>query len=133
MTRATDLAAIHAAELKVAQSMQATRDGLRRVRIAFRANLVRPSKIALVVGAAGLFVWWLARPRQVKPSDDRVGIATNTSVLGFLLVLIVRYGLHGFPFILRQIREARQGRNIQATSNMSKSPDSGYSPTGVLH
>jgi hypothetical protein len=133
MTRATNLAAIHAAELKVAQSMQITRDGLRRVRIAFRANLVRPSKIVLIGGAAGLFAWWLARSRQVKPSDDRVGIATNTSVLGFLLVLIVRYGLHGFPFILRQIRDARQRRTMQAATDMSKSPDSGYSPTGVLH
>jgi hypothetical protein len=62
-----------------------------------------------------------------------VGIATATSVLGFVLALIVRYGLQGFPFVLRQIQAARQKRPTQSDRDVSTSPDSAYSSTGVLH
>lgn len=133
MMRATNLAAIHAAELRVAQSRQSTRDGLRRARAAFRATLTHPSTLVLVAGAAGLFSFWVARRSQTKSARDDVGIATATSVLGFVLALIVRYGMQGFPFVLRQIQAARQQRATQADRDVSISPDSIHSSTGVLH
>jgi hypothetical protein len=107
---------------------------LRRARVAFHASLTRPSTLVLVAGAAGLFSFWVARRRpQPKSARDEVGIATATSVLGFVLALIVRYGLQGFPFVLRQIQAARQKRPTQADRDVSTSPDSAYSSTGVLH
>lgn len=105
MTRAPTLAAIHAAELRVAQSKRNTRDGLRRVRVAFRATLVRPSTLALVVGAGGLFGMWLARRPQVTSASGAGagGVATRTSAGGLVLAFIGRYMMRRLPFILRRV------------------------------
>ena len=112
MMRAPTLAAIYAAELRVAQSKGNTRDSLRRVRVAFRATLARPSTLALVAGAAGLLGFWLARrPQpQATSSSDGVTVAPITSALGLVLAFIVRYGMQRLPFILQQAWAARQRR-----------------------
>jgi hypothetical protein len=106
--RAPDLAAIHAAELRVAQSQRNTRDGLRRARVAFRAVLIRPSTLALVAGAAGLFGFWLARRPQPQPRApaSTAGVAATNSAAGLVPAFILRYGMQRLPFILQQVRAA---------------------------
>jgi hypothetical protein len=113
MMRTPTLAAIDAAELRVAQSRRNTRESLRRARVEFRAILARPSTLALVAGAAGLLGFWLERrpqPRASSSADGVAGVAAKTSAAGLLLALIVRYGMQHLPFILRQVRAAWQKR-----------------------
>ena len=105
MMRPPTLAAIHAAELRVAQSAQDTRQSLRRVRAAFRAALARPRTLALAAGAGGLLGFWLARrPRGVSATaTDGDGVARTPSAGGVVLAFIVRYAMQQLPFILRQV------------------------------
>jgi hypothetical protein len=121
MMRAPTLAAICAAELRVAQSKRNTRDSLRRVRVAFRATLARPSTLALVAAAAGLLVLWLARRPQATSLADGVGIATTTSAAGLVLAFIVRHAMQRLPFILSQVWAARQKHTARVAPVMSKS------------
>jgi hypothetical protein len=133
MMRAPALAAIHAAELRVAQAERNSRDSLRRVRVAFRAALVRPSTLALVAGAAGLFGFWLARRPQPQPQPQATastaGATATTSAIGLVLAFMVRYGLQRLPNILQQVWAARQKRAGRFGPAMSKSPAAGYSAT----
>ena len=133
MMRAPTLAAIYAAELRVAQSKRNTRDSLRRVRVAFRATLARPSTLALVAGAAGLFGFWLARrpqPQATSPSDGAT-VAPTTSVAGLVLAFIVRYAMQLLPFILQQVWAAQQKRAARVGPDMSKTSDTGHPATSV--
>ena len=135
MMRAPDRAAIHAAELRVAQARRNCRDSLRRVRVAFRASLVRPTTLALVAGAAGLVGFWLARRPQPRPqaTASTAGVAATTSAAGLALAFIVRYGMQRLPFILQQAWVARQQRAAPSGPALSKSPAADYSTTGVRH
>ena len=135
MIRAPDLAAIHAAELRVAQSARNVSDSLRRARVAFRATLVRPSTLALAAGAACLLGFWLwRRPRpQATSSSAGAGVAATASVAGLLGAFVVRYGMQYLPFILRQARAAQQKRVTRANPDLSKWPATGYPGTGVRH
>lgn len=135
MMRAPTLAAIDAAELRVAQSKLNTRDSLCRVRVASRAALARPSTLAVVAGAAGLLGFWLARRPQPRAtsSSDGVGVATTTSAAGLVLAFIMRYGMQRLPLVLQHIWAARQKRPAQAGPDISKSSAAGYSATDVLH
>lgn len=139
MMPAPDRAAIHAAELRVAQARSNSRDSLRRVRVAFRATLVRPSTLALVAGAAGLVGFWLARRPHPHPQPrpqataSTAGVAATTSAAGLALAFIVRYGMQRLPFILQQVWVARQQRAARSGSATSKSPAADYSATDVRH
>lgn len=133
MMRRPAAAAIQAAELRVAQSRQSIRDGLRRARAAFAANLTRPSTLLLAAGAACLLVWRFARRPRTGTSSDGMGIATTTSALGVVLVFAMRYGMRSLPFIARKVWATRQKRAAQAASYMPKPPITGYSTTGVRH
>ncbi len=106
MIRAPTKAAIYAAELRVVQAKQSTRDSFCRARVALRATLARPFTLALVAGAAGLLGFWLARRPQPLAtfSSDGVGVATTTSRAGLVLAFIMRYGMRLLPFILNQFR-----------------------------
>lgn len=110
MMRAPDLAEIDAAELRVAQSKQNTLDSLRRVRLAFRATLARPSTWALVLGAGGLLGFWLAHRPQAISSSDGVRVATSASAAVLVRAFIVRYGMQYLSAIFRQAWAARQKR-----------------------
>jgi hypothetical protein len=133
MMRAPALAAIHAAELRVAQSGRNTRDGLRRARVAFRATLARPATLALVAGAAGLAGFWLVRrPRRQAPSTtEAAGVGKKASAVGVALAYIVRYGMPRVPFFLQQVRAALQKRLSCAAPDMSNRPATDHSATGV--
>jgi hypothetical protein len=135
MMRAPGLAAIHAAELRVAQSERNTRDSLRRVRVAFRAALVRPATLALIAGAAGLAGFWLARRRQPPPqaTASTAGVAATTSAVGLVLAFVVRYGMQRLPSILQQVWVARQQRAARSGPALSKSSAADYSATDVRH
>jgi hypothetical protein len=136
MMRAPDAAAIHAAELKVARSGQEARDGLRRARVALRATLARPSTLVLAAGAAALLGFWLARrpKRQATPSSG-AGVARTASAAGLVGALLLRYGMQLLPFVLQQVRAARQERAAPADRELSLSrwPAPGYPDTGVRH
>lgn len=137
--RAPDLAAIHAAELRVAQSSRNARDSLRRARVAFRAALARPSTLALVAGVAGLFGFWVARRPQPRPQPQSpatassAGVAATTSAVGLVLAFVVRYGIQRLPFVLQQVWVARQKRAGRSGPAMPKSPAADHSATGVRH
>ncbi len=115
MMRAPTRAAIQAAELRVAQSGQNTRDSLRHARTEFRAALVRPWTLALVAGAAGLLVFLsvrrLQRPGTV--SSGSAGSAATTPVAGLALAIVMRYGMQGLPYIFRKIRAVLARRAAQ--------------------
>jgi hypothetical protein len=112
MTRAPDLTAIHAVELKVAQSRQKTLDSLRRVPVAFRATLARPSTIAVFAGAAGLLGFWIARRPQPVATSHEAGVARIASTAFLVRAFVVRYGMDHLPFILRQVWAAWQKRVV---------------------
>lgn len=130
MIRAPDLAAIQAAEARVAQSWQNTRDGLHRANVAIRATLAKPSTLALVVGVTGVLGFWLARRKQPQPtlSVDKTGAANASPTLALVWAFIVRYGIQGFPFIVEQVRMVRRQFAARADAEMSKFPDISCSP-----
>lgn len=121
MMRAPTRAAIQAAELRVAQSGRNTRDSLRLVRVEFRAALVRPLTLALVAGAAGLFVFLGIRrtQRPATVSSGGAGLAATTSVTGLALAIIVRYGMQGLPFIIQKIKAVLAKRAARVDPDMS--------------
>ena len=125
--RAPTLDEIHAAELRVAQSKQTTRDTLRRVRVAFRAALARPSTLALVAGAAGLLGFWLARRPQMVSGADGGAVATRASAAGSVaLGFIVRYAIRHLPFILSHVGGGQ--KSGVAGPSRSVDPDRRVSP-----
>lgn len=127
------MAAIEAAEFRVAQSRQSIGDSLRRARAAFVANLTRPSTLLLAAGAACLLMWRFARRPRAAASPYGLGIATTTSVLGVVLAFAVRYGMQGLPFIARQVWASRRKRAAPTVQEIPQPPITGYSATGVHH
>lgn len=134
MIRAPTLAAIYAAELRVVQAKQSTRNSLRRARVALRATLVRPSTLTLVAGTTGLLGFCLTRRRQqhATSSADR-GVAPTASAAGLVLAFIVRYGMQRLPLILQKLWAARQECAARTGLDISKSSAAGYSATDVPH
>jgi hypothetical protein len=114
MMRKPTLAAIYAAELRVAQSKRNTRDSWRRVQAALRATLARPATWALVVGAGGLFGMWLARRLHTKPASAGGSVATTTSAAGLVSAFIGRYVMRRLLLGLRQVWAARQKNAARA-------------------
>lgn len=135
MMRAPALSAIHAVELRIAQSQLATRASLHRAHVALRTTLSRPSTLALVAGATGLFGFWLARRlrRQQPLLENGAAVARTASVAGLALAVIMRYGMQGLPLIYRQVRAAREKRAAQAVSGKSTLPKSEHTAPPVLH
>jgi len=133
MMRAPTLAAIHAAEQRVAQSGRNARDSLCHARVAFRATLARPATLALVAGAAGLAGFWLVRRprRQARYTTDGAGVGKKASAVGVALAYIVRYGIPRVPFFLQQLRAALQKCLSCAAPDMSNRPATNHSATGV--
>lgn len=95
---------IDAAERRVVQSTQNTRDGFRRMRVAFRTAIARPSTLLMVLGAAGLAGLAFARRTRPAPSSGaastgvRVAIATAIAVAAksFILNSAKRYASTAF-------------------------------------
>ena len=111
MMRAPGLAAIHAVELRVAQSRRDTRVRLHHARVAFRASLARPVTLGMVAAGAGLFGFWLARgPRAPsrRGSSRTEGAAASPSGASVVAAFVVRYGMQHLPFILQQIMQKRR-------------------------
>lgn len=134
MMRAPTRAAIYAAELKVAQAKRDARDSTSRVRVALRATLARPTTLALIAAAGGLYGFWLARrpqPTATKtPTSTSASTSTavaTTSVAGVVLAFIVRYVMQHLPFILRQLWAVRQRRAARVGSVAAKRPVPIYS------
>ncbi|MCK6369928.1 MAG: hypothetical protein L6Q83_01170 [Gammaproteobacteria bacterium] len=113
MMRAPGLAAIHAAELRVAQSGCEARDQLRRAAAAFRANLARPTTLALAAAAAGLLGFWLARRSKPQTGSSSAGtnVVSTASVASLVGAVIMRYGMQYLPFLVQQVRAAWGGRS----------------------
>lgn len=97
------MAAIHAVELRVAQSRQKTVESVRQVPIAFRATLARRSTIAVFAGAAGLFGFWIARRPQPVSASHEAGASKIASSAFLVRAFILRYATDHLPSILRQI------------------------------
>lgn len=95
--------AIREAEQRVLQSLDQVRGGLRRVRVAGRATLARPSTLVIVAGVTGLFFFWLARRTRVPSTSavSNLGEAATTSALGLAVAFIFRYGMRQLVKILR--------------------------------
>ena len=94
---------------------------MRLVRVEFRAALVRPLTLALVAGAAGLFVFLGIRrtQRPATVSSGGAGLAATTSVTGLALAIIVRYGMQGLPFIIQKIKAVLAKRAARVDPDMS--------------
>ena len=103
---------IHAAELRLVQAERNARDSLGRARVAFRATLARPSTLAVLAGAAGLFGFWFARrPRpQTQSAANGAKIATVASTAVLVRTFIMRHAMKALPFVLQQFRAAGQER-----------------------
>lgn len=94
--------AISAAELRVIQSAQGVRDGLQRLRIAYRTTMARPSTLVKAAGVAALFSFWLTRRvRSPRPGKAAWWAVVLLSLRGLLLSNIVRYGQRRLSSIFR--------------------------------
>lgn len=133
MTRAPTPAAIHAAELRVAQSRRDIGDSLRRAHGAFRANLARPSTLALVAGAAGVLAFWMGRRTLPRPAPSSAGVARTASTASLVRALILRYGIRYLPLILRRFGAALKQRAEQDAPDESRSSTAGRPATATLH
>jgi hypothetical protein len=91
MIKAPDLAAIYAAELKLAEARIQMLDGGRRAWLAVKVAVTRPSSLALIA-AAGFCGGWLVSRRSARP-EPRAGEATAAGK-GVIAGLI-------FPFLLQ--------------------------------
>lgn len=119
MMRAPTHSAIDAAELRVALARRNTWDDLGRVRVAFRTALARPSTLALIAGAAGLFGFWIARrPEPQATAASKTGAATTNATAGLVLTFIVRYAMQRLPRILEQVWAARQERGAPVAAQV---------------
>jgi hypothetical protein len=112
MMRMPDRAEIAAMERKTAQSMQNTRDGVRRVRAAFRLALARPATMLLVAAAAGVAGFCFTRRRYAAPSSAGVRVATATTIVVWARQAIVRYGMQLLPVLLQRLCAAWQKRAV---------------------
>jgi hypothetical protein len=91
--------------------------------------------LALLAGVAGILGFWLARrvrPKATSPAAG-VGVAATTSAAGLVLAFVMRYGMQSLPFILQQVRAARQRPEARVGAAVAKSPATGYTATHVLH
>lgn len=132
MIRAPKLDEIQAAERRVSQSKQNTLDSLRRVPAAFKAVLARPSTLIVVLGAAGLFGFRLARrSRAIPSSDDGLNVAARPAAAGVVAVFIARYAMQYLTSIFREAWAARKQGAVQTGANVSRSPTADYSATGA--
>ena len=124
MTRAPTLAAIHAAEMRVAEARQETADSLRRGLAALRAMLTRPSAVAVAAGTVGLLTFVIARRLRRPQAPSRSPAATTTtSAAGLVAAFIVRYAMQQLPLVIQRVVAARQKRAE------GKSPEAAQPPT----
>lgn len=134
MKQPPTLEAIYAAELRVVQARQGTRDSLARARVAVRATLARPLTLGLVAVAAGALGFWLMRRGRSRRAAANAGVAAKTSVAGLIVAFIMRYGRPALPFILRRARVAWQQRALHASAAARTPPVRSYHPpAGPLH
>ena len=137
MTRAPTLAAIHAAEMRVAEARQETADGLRRGHVALRAMLRRPSTVAVAAGVAGLLTFVIARrlSRPQAPSRSP-GVTATTSAAGLVATFVARYAMQHLPHIIQRVLTAGQkpaGRpSPEAAKSSIPTPGDSAAPR-VLH
>ena len=137
MKRAPTVEAIDAAEARLAESKQKTRDGLHRARLAFRASLTRPSTVALAAGAAGLAglagVWLARRPRRRRVAYPKLGAGAVLTAYAapFVQSLLARYGKEAVSLLAEKLRAARRTREARAAAEASNAsmPDQ----SGVPH
>ncbi|MEO8444456.1 MAG: hypothetical protein ABI567_05575 [Gammaproteobacteria bacterium] len=108
MNRARGIAAIHAAEARIAQSRRDVRDGLARAEAAFRTNLSQPSTLALAAVSGGMLAVWLGRRRgsgSVSGSaSGRQATVRTVSTLGLAAAAMLRYGIQYLPLVVRFVR-----------------------------
>ena len=108
MKRAPTLAAIHAAELNVVQSERRVRDATTRLGAALRAELSRPSVVAVIAGVASLCGIWLARRAQAKAPPRKESPVTRASLAGLLAAGAMRFAARLLPVLIRQAWSERQ-------------------------
>lgn len=94
---------IHEAELRVIQSSQNVSDGLRRVQLAFRSSVKRPSTLLKVAGVTGLVFFCLARRTRSHAAYPVKNLwqTTLTSLLGLVLGYMTRYVMGRLATVLR--------------------------------
>lgn len=93
--------AIRAAELRVLQSAQNVRDGLQRLRVAYRTSMTRPLTLVKAAGLAALFSFLLTRRvRSPRPGKGWWAVIL-LSLRGLLLSNIVRYGQQRLSNVFR--------------------------------
>ena len=123
MIRAPTLAAIHAAEMRVAEARQETADSLRRGHTALRAMLRRPSTVAVAAGAAGLLTFVMARRlRRPQAPSPAPGTTASASAAGLVATLIARYAMQQLPLVIQRVLAAWQKAE-------GKSPEAAQPPT----
>ena len=111
MTRAPTLAAIHAAEMRVAEARQEAADSLRRGLAALRAMLTRPSTVVMAAGVAGLLTFvTVRRLRRPQAPSRSPGVTATTSAAGLVATFIVRYAMQQLPLVIQRVVAARQKR-----------------------
>jgi len=105
MMRAPSLAAVLAAESKVAASRHEVVEGLQRVRAASHALVARPMSLAVAGGAAavvGIFIARLTRSRSSGPLAGAAAAKVSPFVL-FLRTGAMKYALLLLPVVVRRI------------------------------
>jgi hypothetical protein len=122
MIRAPNLAAIQAAELRVARAWRLTHESLHRVPVAVRATLTRPSTVMLAAGLAGVVGLCIARRWRAKSSPNASRPAASPSAAKVVAAFLARFGMQYLGVLIRQVWAARDhtaGRGVDASA---KSP-----------
>jgi hypothetical protein len=131
MMRAPELAAIQAAELRVAYSMSNTQERLHRLPVALRAALTRPATVMLAMGVAGALGFWLARRSKAGHSSDRSGEAAPAPTPNLLAIFLARFGMQYVIAVFRQAWVARGDGVARAGAAVPKSSTTTYYDTGL--
>lgn len=119
MMRVPTLAAIYAAELRVAQSKLHMRDSAGRVRDAFRSALTRPATLVGVAAALLGGFWLLRRTRQrTKPPSVGLMAAAAVAIGGLVRASMLRYGTQYASAVVRQILTPRPKPAAQSRSTL---------------
>ena len=102
MIKAPDLAAVYAAELKLAEAKTRALDGGRRAWLAVKVKVTRPSSLALIA-AAGFCGGWLVSHRFDRPApttEEPPAAAGKGLIAGLILPFLLQAASRILPVVI---------------------------------
>ena len=110
MIKAPNLAAVYAAELKLAEAKTRALDGGRRAWLAVKVGVTRPSSLALIAAAGFCGGWLVSRrsPRPTPSTEDATAAAGKGAIAGLILPFLLQAASRILPLVVNGIFTERQ-------------------------